>query len=105
MTDQHGNPVPAAMVFLEVDPSALPAAVASGVCGIDWYEAADFPGVVLVDPAALAEALGAFAHLASGRGKTVRQFYNYNRDRDVSYIPAANRRWSGARGFYNSKRV
>ena len=97
MIDQHKNPIPLDLVFLDIDPSKLTSATAVEICSVDWYEADGHPDAILISFAALTEALGWIALAPTA--------VSYFRDSDqgVTYIATANRRWSDKRGFYNRK--
>ena len=102
-SDQHGNPVPDDLVFLDLDPSQLMPEGASAVCGVGWYESPARPGAVLVSARALQDTLDGFPYLVLRQPGPARPFEDDMGE--VLYIPAANRRWSGASGFHNSGRA
>ena len=103
MKDQHGNQVPDDLVFLDMDPKHLMPEGASAICRVGWYESPAHPGAILIGEKALQDALGTVPYIVLRPSGPTRPF-----DNDMGealYIPDANRRWNGARGFYNSKRA
>ena len=103
MKDQHGNPVPDDLVFLDMDPKHLMPEGASAICRVDWYESPAHVGAVLIGEKALQDALGTIPYIVLRPPRPARPYEN--EAGAALYIPAANRRWSGARGFHNSKRA